>query len=405
MAIKTVAIEPAVAVIIVAAGSGTRLGRPEPKAFVTVGQRSILEHALETVFSLSEAVQVIVVAPSALVDDARAQAKKVAGSAADYLTVVGGGDTRQQSVAAGLAQLNPAVEVVLVHDAARAFTPVGQFDAVVAAVRATGGGVIPSLPVADTIKQIDWTGAVESTLDRSALVAVQTPQGFPRAALVAAYAASAHDETDDAGVFSAAGNSVTIVDGDPFAFKITTPWDLRRAEALLAPPERVELVETARLVETPTMRIGTGIDVHAFDESRALWLGALYWPAEPGLAGHSDGDAVCHAMCDALLSAAGLGDIGSRFGTADSRFINAHGDVFITETLALVHGAGFTVSNVAVQVISNAPKVAPRRVELEARLSALVGASVSVSATTTDGLGFTGRGEGVMATATALLHA
>ena len=399
------AIEPAVAVIIVAAGSGTRLGRPEPKAFVTVGQRSILEHALETVFSLSEAVQVIVVAPSALVDDARAQAKKVAGSAADYLTVVGGGDTRQQSVAAGLAQLNPAVEVVLVHDAARAFTPVGQFDVVIAAVRATGGGVIPSLPVADTIKQIDWTGAIESTLDRSALVAVQTPQGFPRAALVAAYAASTQDETDDAGVFSAAGNPVTIVDGDPFAFKITTPWDLRRAEALLASPERVEPPERVELVETPTMRIGTGIDVHAFDESRPLWLGALYWPAEPGLAGHSDGDAVCHAMCDALLSAAGLGDIGSRFGTADSRFINAHGDVFIAETLALVRGAGFTVSNVAVQVVSNAPKIAPRRVELEARLSALVGASVSVSATTTDGLGFTGRGEGVMATATALLHA
>jgi len=163
-------------------------------------------------------------------------------------------------------------------------------------------------------------------------------------------------------------------------------------------------VETAGPVETATIRIGTGIDVHAFDESRPLWFGALYWPAEPGLAGHSDGDAVCHAMCDALLSAAGLGDIGSRFGTADSRFIDAHGDIFITETLALVHGAGFTVNNIAVQVVSNAPKVAPRRVELEARLSELVGAPVSVSATTTDGLGFTGRGEGVMATATALLH-
>ncbi len=390
--IEPVAIEPAVAVIIVAAGSGTRLGRPEPKAFVTVGRRSILEHALETVFSLGEAVQVIVVAPSAMLDDARAQATAIAGSAADYLTVVGGGDTRQQSVVAGLAQLGAAVEVVLVHDAARAFTPVEQFDAVIATVRATGGGVIPSLPVADTIKQIDWRGAVESTLDRSALVAVQTPQGFPRAALEAAYAASTKDHTDDAAVFSAAGNAVTVVDGDPFAFKITTPWDLRRAESLLAPGEI-----------QPTSRIGTGIDVHAFDESRPLWLGALYWPAEPGLAGHSDGDAVCHAMCDALLSAAGLGDIGSRFGTADSRFIDAHGDIFITETLALVHGAGFTVSNVAVQVVSNMPKVAPRRFELEARLSELVGAPVSVSATTTDGLGFTGRGEGVMATATALL--
>jgi 2-C-methyl-D-erythritol 4-phosphate cytidylyltransferase/2-C-methyl-D-erythritol 2,4-cyclodiphosphate synthase len=143
--------------------------------------------------------------------------------------------------------------------------------------------------------------------------------------------------------------------------------------------------------------------VHAFDESRPLWLGGLYWPAEAGLAGHSDGDAVCHAICDALLSAAGLGDIGARFGTADSRFVDAHGDVFMRETLRLVHGAGFTIGNVVVQVVSNKPKVAPRRVELEAKLTALVGAPVSVSATTTDGLGFTGRSEGVMASATALL--
>lgn len=332
--------------------------------------------------------------------EATALAQKVAGSASEFLSVVGGGDTRQQSVAAGLAQLASEVEVVLVHDAARAFTPAEQFDLVIAKVRASGGGVIPSLPVADTIKQIDWTGTVESTLDRSALVAVQTPQGFPRDALIAAYASATEDRTDDAAVFSAAGNAVTVVDGDPLAFKITTPWDLRRAEALVAAALKVAaLIEP---VEIKT-RIGTGIDVHAFDESRPMWLGALYWPAEPGLAGHSDGDAVCHAICDALLSAAGLGDIGSRFGTADSRFIEAHGDVFIRETLELVQGAGFTVGNVVVQVVSNAPKIAPRRVELEATLSALVGAPVSVSATTTDGLGFTGRGEGVMATATALL--
>ena len=152
-------------------------------------------------------------------------------------------------------------------------------------------------------------------------------------------------------------------------------------------------------------RVGTGVDVHAFDESRPLWLGGVYWPDEPGLAGHSDGDAVCHAICDALLSAAGLGDIGSRFGTADSRFVEAHGDVFIAETLEIVRGAGFIVGNVAVQVVSNRPKIAPRRVELEGVLSELIGAPVSVSATTTDGLGFTGRGEGITALATALLFA
>jgi 2-C-methyl-D-erythritol 4-phosphate cytidylyltransferase/2-C-methyl-D-erythritol 2,4-cyclodiphosphate synthase len=392
--------QPAVAVIVVAAGSGTRLERPEPKAFVAVAGRSILERALETVFSLRQAVQVIVVAPSAMLAEATALAEKTAGSAFPYLTVVAGGDTRQQSVAAGLAALHAEVETVLVHDAARAFTPVGLFDAVIAAVQSTGAGVIPGLPVPDTIKQTDWTGAVEKTIDRSALVAVQTPQGFPRDSLVAAYETATEDHTDDAAVFSAAGNVVSVVDGDQLAFKITTPWDLRRAEALVSTGSTTE----DPVVEPVETRIGAGIDVHAFDESRPLWLGGLYWPAEAGLAGHSDGDAVCHAICDALLSAAGLGDIGTRFGTADSRFVEAHGDVFVRETLELVNGAGFSVVNVAVQVISNAPKVAPRRVELEARLTALVGAPVSVSATTTDGLGFTGRGEGLMATATALLN-
>ena len=385
---------PSVAVIIVAAGSGTRLGRPEPKAFVAVAGRSILERALETVFSLSQPAQVVVVAPVAMLDDATAIAERVAGAASGYLSVVAGADTRQQSVAAGLASVGPDVQTVLVHDAARAFTPVAQFEAVIAAVAETGGGVIPALAVADTIKQTDWTGRVERTLDRSELVAVQTPQGFPRALLDSSYAVATTDHTDDAAVFAAAGHPVTVVDGDELAFKITTPWDLRKAEALVAPG-----VSTSQ----GGSRVGTGVDVHAFDEARPLWLGGVYWPDEPGLAGHSDGDAVCHAICDALLSAAGLGDIGSRFGTADSRFVEAHGNVFIEETLELVRGAGFTVGNVAVQVVSNRPKVAPRRVELERVLSQLVGAPVSVSATTTDGLGFTGRGEGVTALATALL--
>jgi 2-C-methyl-D-erythritol 4-phosphate cytidylyltransferase / 2-C-methyl-D-erythritol 2,4-cyclodiphosphate synthase len=336
---------------------------------------------------------VVVVAPPTMLDEAKRIGALAAGPAADLLTVVAGGDTRHKSVAAGIAALKPKVAIVLVHDAARAFTPSSQFEAVTAAVRATGGGVAPGLSVPDTVKQTNGRGAVESTVDRSSLVTVQTPQGFPRDKLVSAYAQSKDDHTDDAAVFAAAGNPVTVIDGDPLAFKITTPEDLRRAQSLVR--------TVGEVVES---RTGIGIDVHAFDESRPLWLGGLYWVDEPGLAGHSDGDAVCHAICDALLSAAGLGDIGSRFGTADSRFIEAHGDVFIAETLGLVHGAGFSVANVVVQVVANQPQVTPRRVELEARLTALVGAPVSVSGTTTDGLGFTGRGEGLAAIATALLQ-
>lgn len=382
-----------VAVIVVAAGSGTRLGQPEPKAFVQVSGVTILERALASVFAMSEPVRVIVVAPRDRLADAERLAAGVAGPAVGYLTVVAGGDTRQQSVAAGLAALTDDVEVVLVHDSARAFTPPAQLEAVVAAVRATGGGVIPGLPVADTIKQVDWMGGVEKTIDRSQLVAVQTPQGFPRADLVAAYADPTADHTDDAALFAAAGHGVTTMDGDPMAFKITTPWDLRRAEALVG-----EAAPAASGIRT-----GIGIDVHAYDEATPLWLGGLEWPGEAGLAGHSDGDAISHAICDALLSAAGLGDIGGRFGTADPRFADARGEVFLRATVELLTEAGYTIGNVAVQVVAARPKMAPRREEMERHLSATIGAPVSVSATTSDALGFTGRAEGLAAIATALV--
>jgi 2-C-methyl-D-erythritol 4-phosphate cytidylyltransferase/2-C-methyl-D-erythritol 2,4-cyclodiphosphate synthase len=163
-------------------------------------------------------------------------------------------------------------------------------------------------------------------------------------------------------------------------------------------------MDSGTVVNSGTVvRTGIGIDVHAYDESAPLWLGGLYWPDEPGLAGHSDGDAISHAMCDALLSAAGLGDIGSRFGTDDPAFADAHGEVFLRATIALVEGAGFGIQNVAVQVIGNRPRLTKRRDELEKHLGDVIGAPVSVSATTSDGLGFTGRGDGIVAIATALL--
>lgn len=382
---------PDLGIVVVAAGSGTRLGHPDPKAFVELRGVPILEHALRGVFDSAEPAQVVIVAPEARLDAARAIARRVAGAADGSVSVVVGGDSRQSSVRAGLAGLGPEVGVVLVHDAARALTPGTLLDRVVRAVRATAAGVIPALPVADTIKRVA-DGEVRETVDRSDLVHVQTPQGFPRAALEAAYAAATAEYTDDAALFSAAGGTVTTVEGDARAFKITTPWDLRRAENVLG-------------ARTGGLRTGLGVDVHAYDEGDPLWLGGLYWPDEPGLSGHSDGDAVLHAICDALLSAAGLGDLGSRFGTADPRFRGAASEVFVKETLALVTGAGFSVVNVSVQVVAARPKIAPRRSEVEARLTTLVGAPVTLGATTTDGLGFTGRAEGIAAIATALLAA
>ncbi len=370
------------AIIIVAAGSGTRLGAGLPKAFADVAGSTILAIALASVSRASEPLDVVVVAPASHLAEARAHAPGA--------TVVAGGETRQQSVAAGLGALGPGIRTVLVHDAARALASGALVDRVVAAVRERGHGIIPVLPVADTIKRVDGVRVLE-TVDRSELVQVQTPQGFPREALEAAYASADGDHTDDAALFARAGGQVDTVEGEGGAFKITTPDDLRRAE--------LELGE-----KRMTFRTGVGMDVHAYDPAEPLWLGGLYWPDEVGLSGHSDGDAMSHAICDALLSAAGLGDIGSRFGTSDPRFAGAHGEVFLRETVALVEGAGFRIGNVAVQLIANGPRLGARRTELESHLTGLVGAPVSVAATTSDGLGFTGKGEGVAVIATALVQ-
>jgi 2-C-methyl-D-erythritol 4-phosphate cytidylyltransferase/2-C-methyl-D-erythritol 2,4-cyclodiphosphate synthase len=376
-----------VGVVVVAAGTGSRLGAELPKAFVSLGGASILQRALESVLGMSEPVQIVVVAPEDRLSLAQDQVRAAAGAAIEYTSVIAGGSTRQSSVAAGLDALWPDVGIVLVHDAARPFTPTALFEAVVARVRASSQGVIPGLPVPDTLERMDEDVALE-TVDRSVLSAIQTPQGFPRVELTEAYAAATEDYTDDAAVFAAAGHTVRVISGDALAFKITTPWDLRRAQSL---------------IETNGLRSGIGIDIHAYDESVPLWLGGLHWPDEPGLAGHSDGDALSHAICDALLSAAGLGDLGSRFGTTDPRFADAHGEVFLQATVELVRGAGLGIQNVAVQVIGNHPHLAARRGEVEKHLSDVIGAPVSVAATTSDGLGFTGTGEGLAAIATALL--
>lgn len=379
---------PRTAIIVVAAGSGSRLQGGAPKAFVGIDAHSILRHALDGVFAASPA-QVIVVAPAGMEGDAESELLAAAGDRAELGRVVTGGATRQQSVAAGLEALWGDITTVLVHDAARALTPPALIDQVADAVDERSG-VIPALAVVDTLKRVEGT-EVAGPVDRSELVAAQTPQGFPRTLLESAYAqaaASGVEYTDDAALFAAAGHPVTFIDGSARGFKITTPDDLERARHLLAPRHIAP-------------RVGIGTDVHAFGGAGDLWLAGLEWPGEQALSGHSDGDAVAHAIVDALLGAAGLGDIGEHFGTAHPEYAGAHADVFLARTREILAEHGFAIGNVSVQFQGNRPKFSPRRAEAQAVLSGILGAPVSVAATTTDGLGFTGRGEGVSVTAIA----
>jgi 2-C-methyl-D-erythritol 4-phosphate cytidylyltransferase/2-C-methyl-D-erythritol 2,4-cyclodiphosphate synthase len=408
-----------VAVIVVAAGSGTRLGHTEPKAFVPLGGRSMLSRAVDAVLGMRETPHLVLVVPEDRVEAARAEIDPIAAAAEAPLDVVAGGGSRQESVARGLALLPRLVDTVLVHDAARPLTPSLVFDEVVQAVRSRGHGVIPAIDVADTIKRVDPSHRVIETVDRSTLAAVQTPQGFPREALDRAYATAVAEFTDDAALVASIGLPVDVVPGDARAFKVTVPADLHRAEQLVverdaraaeaadaADPEPASApAPTSAPASVP--RVGVGIDVHAFsdDPEVPLWLAGLEWPGERGLSGHSDGDAASHAVVDALLSAAGLGDLGSIFGTDDPALAGAHGTVFLERARGLVERAGFRIGNVSVQIVGNRPKLAPRRAEAEAAMTRALGAPVSVSATTTDALGFTGRGEGVTAIANAVLIA
>jgi 2-C-methyl-D-erythritol 4-phosphate cytidylyltransferase / 2-C-methyl-D-erythritol 2,4-cyclodiphosphate synthase len=372
------------AVIIVAAGSGTRLGSALPKAFVSVAGVPMLQHSLTSLSQWARWDSLVLVVPEGYEAPARALATGM-----DSVHVVVGGETRGDSVQQGLGALPDGTTNVLIHDAARALMPRDVFDRVLDALEAGASGVIPHVPVVDTLVRVE-SSLTEGGVDRDELGAVQTPQGFDVEALRQAYADTTEEFTDDAAVLRRAGDVVVGVDGHPRGFKITYPDDLVRAESLLG--------------SSSTPLVAVAMDVHQFDSTEPLHLAGLEWPGEPGLSGHSDGDAVLHAIVDAILQAAGLGDLGTHFGSARPEFAGANSGVFLDHTLELLKNHSLQVSSVAIQIVAQAPKIGPRRDEAEATLSSLVGAPVSVSATTTDGLGFTGRGEGLLAIATAVLR-
>jgi len=378
-----------IAVILVAAGDGARLGAGIPKALVKVGELTLLEHALKNILEVKNLTQIVVASHEDRVDEFSTIAKAFVGDRVN-ITFTPGGTSRQGSIANALSAINNA-EVVLVHDVARCFTPTSVFERVATAVIESGFGVIPVLPVADTIKEVEQD-VVLGTIDRTMLRVAQTPQGFRFEELAEAYKSATADFTDDASLMQSTGAVIRAVQGDAIAFKITVPADLEYAELLLT--------------SSAEQRTGIGTDVHRFaaDSSTPLYLGTILWPGEIGLEGHSDGDSIAHAIVDALLSAAGLGDIGSNFGVDRPEYSGANGSVFITGALELLAKAGWEVVNISVQLIGNKPKLSPRRDEVQVALSSLVGAPVTVGATTTDGLGFLGSSEGVAAVASALIQ-
>jgi 2-C-methyl-D-erythritol 4-phosphate cytidylyltransferase/2-C-methyl-D-erythritol 2,4-cyclodiphosphate synthase len=378
-----------IAVILVAAGDGARLGAGIPKALVKVGNLSLLEHALKNILEVRDLAQVVVASHEDRVAEFSAIATAFVGDQV-AVSFTPGGLSRQGSIANALAVVNADIDIVLVHDAARCFTPAEVFNRVAHAVSETGIGVVPVLPVADTIKQVE-KDVVLGTIDRDSLRVAQTPQGFKFSELKAAYESAVEDFTDDASLMQSTGSVIRSVQGDAKAFKITVPADLEYAELLLN--------------GSSEFRSGIGTDVHRFATTPTpLYLGTILWPGEMGLEGHSDGDSIAHAIVDALLSAAGLGDIGSNFGVDRPEYAGANGSVFIRGALELLHTNGWEVVNVSVQLIGNKPKLSPRRDEVQDALTALVGAPVTVGATTTDGLGFLGSSEGVAAVATALIQ-
>ncbi|MBU6144370.1 MAG: 2-C-methyl-D-erythritol 4-phosphate cytidylyltransferase [Acidobacteria bacterium] len=376
-----------IAVILVAAGDGTRLGQGIPKALVKIQGKSLLEHALERILEVKGLSQIVVAAHENHVEEFADLANAVVGDkvAIDFAP---GGTSRQGSIFNALQKVSNTNQVVLVHDAARCFAPAELFDRVAAAVSEYGFGVVPLLPVADTIKQVNHD-VVLATVDRDNLRVAQTPQGFEYQELFDNYSKATDVFTDDAALMQSFGSVIHSVVGDPMAFKITVPSDLAYAAGLRS-----------------NQRTGIGTDVHRFstDTAKPLYLGTLCWEGEIGLDGHSDGDALSHAIVDALLAAAGLGDIGTVFGTDDDKYAGANGSVFLRETKARLAENGWSIVNVSVQLIGNRPKVAPMRERVEKALTDLLGAPVSLGATTTDGLGFLGNSEGVAAVATALIE-
>ena len=370
--------------LIVAAGKGERLGGGLPKQYRLLGGKPVLRWAVESLIRHPAVQRARVV-----IGEGHQELAAAALRGLDVGDFVEGGEDRADSVRAGLAGVTG--EAVLVHDAARPFCPVAVIDRLVASLEFYEGAA-PVLPVGDTLARADT--ALEDAVDRTGLVRVQTPQAFRLDDLRAAYERwNGPSPTDETTVVRASGMKVAAVEGDSALEKLTLPGDFERAEQWLA----------GRL----SPRTGMGFDVHAFAGEGPIMLGGIEVPHTRGLAGHSDADVVLHAITDALLGAAGLGDIGQHFPPSDPRWKGAGSSIFLEHAVDLLRSRGAMIDHIDCTVIAEAPKVGTHRDAMRSRIAEIAGLSVdqvSIKATTTEGLGFTGRREGIAAQAVASIR-
>ena len=374
-----------VTALIVAAGSGNRLGGGVPKQFRMIAGKAVLAHAVDALATHAAIDAVRVVVGAGQEDMARD-----ALGTRDVGDIIIGGAARSDSVNAGLAVIDS--EYIFVHDAARPFCPHDVIDRLLAAL-VDQDGAVPVLAVSDTLATRNGA-MLGDPVDRAALARIQTPQAFRTATLKQAYADYVGtDPTDESSVMRAAGHRVAAIEGDAMLDKLTTPADWARAEAW----------HTTRLVS----RTGMGFDVHAFAGDGPIMMGGIEVPHERGLAGHSDADVVLHAITDALLGAAGLGDIGTHFPPSDPQWKGAASAIFLDHAAALIRARGGIIDFVDCTVIGEEPKVGPHRAAMRASVAAILGLGedqVSIKATTTERLGFTGRREGLAAQAVATIR-
>ena len=382
-----------VAAVVVAAGRGLRAGGDRPKQYRQILGESVIRPSLA---ALATHGDISLVQPVVHPDDAALYQTAIAGL--DLLAAVPGGATRQASVRAGLEALAPRrPELVLVHDAARPFASAALITRAIAAARASGAAV-PVLPVADTVKTVDAAGTVTGTVDRAQLRMVQTPQAFGFAALLAAHrraqAAGRDDFTDDAALAEWAGLKVTTFEGEAGNVKLTTTDDFMRAEA-------------AKLAGLSDVRTGFGFDVHQFGDGDHVMLGGVRIAHSRGLSGHSDADIVLHALVDAILGALADGDIGVHFPPSDPQWRGASSDRFLAFAVERLRTRGGRIAHLDITVVCEAPRIGPHRDAIRVRIAEIAGVPVErvgVKATTSEKMGFTGRGEGMAAFANATVR-